>query len=419
MIEKLKGLFSTKKRAGVSLLCIGIILVTIGACIVVYAAGQPERSDAIGTENAQNFAFADAGVDPVEAKTVQVKFERFQGQFVYDVEFIAGDTEYEYKINADDGSVVKKESKTIKSPEETSPLSGTITLEDAREIALSDAGLTREQATFTEAEQDREDGISVYEFKFYAGNVAYDYEINAQTGAVYSKSMVTYMGSGSGAATSTTPPVNSSTPQQSSSPVQSAPPAQASRPPAASTAPQPSSGLTPPTNPITPPSPPISQPQQSGSQSRIPLDEAKSAALTDAGASASDVQYTKAELDREDGLWVYEIKFYTATHKYEYEINAATGAVYSKSVEAFSNSGGHHDDPHHSASGTLIGSDQARSACLNHAGCTTDQVTFTKVELDSEDGLTVYEVEFRRDGIKYEYTVDAITGDILEYEWDH
>lgn len=418
MIEKLKGLFSTRKKAAVSLLCIGIILVTIGACIVVYAAGQPERSDAIGTENAQNFAFADAGVDPVEAKAIQVKYERFQDQFVYHVEFIAGDTEYKYKINAYDGTVVQKESKTVKSSGETTPPFGTISLEDAREIALSDAGLTREQVTFTEVKQDEESSISVYEFKFYAGNVEYDYEINAQTGAIYSKSMVTYMGSGSGT-TPTTPPVQSSAPQQSNPPTQSTPPVQTTRPPVASTPPQTSGGPTPPTNPITPPSPPGGQSQQGGTQTKITLDAAKNAALSDAGVSASDIRYTKSELEREHGMWIYEIEFYTDTHEYEYEINAATGSVYSKSVEACSNSGGHHDEPHHSNNTNLIGAAEARSACLHHAGCTADQVTFSKVELCSEDGLTVYEIEFHKDDDKYEYTIDATTGDILEYEWDH
>lgn len=412
-----KELFSTPKKAAVTLLCIGVILVTIGACIVVYAAGGPASSDAIGAENAQNFAFADAGVDPAAAKSINVRYERFQGTFVYKVEFIAGDTEYEYRINASDGAVVRKESKTVKGPEDTPPLPLSVTLEEARDIALTDAGVSREQATFTEVEQDEEGGVSVYKFKFYVGNVEYGYEINAQTGAIYSKSMVTYVGQGSGGATA--PPAQTGAPQQSSSPASSSPPAQATNPPAASAPPQPS-GVTPPTSPVNPISPPTGQPQQTV-QDRITLDAAKSAALADAGADAASVQYTKAELELENGVWVYEIEFCTSTHEYEYEINAYTGAVCHKSAEVCPtgghHGGGHHSDPHHSGS-TCIGAAQARSVCLDHAGCHESQVVFTKVELDEDDGAAVYEVEFTKDGVKYEYKLDAVTGDILEYEWE-
>ena len=417
----LKELFSTPKKAALSIACLLVALATAGTCIA-FAPGTFSQSppDVIGSESAQSFAFADAGVDPVEAKAIQVKYERFQDAFVYDVEFIAGDTEYEYKIDAADGSVVKKESKTVKGPDDTAPLPGTVALETARETALADAGVSREQATFTEVDQDTEGGVSVYEFKFYAGNVEYEYEINAQTGVIYSKSMVTYVGQDSGSdAVSTPPPAQSTAPAQTDPPAQSAAPAQSARP----SVPQPSSGLTPPSNPITPPSPPSGQSQQSSIQSKITADQAKSAALADAGADVSSVQYTRAELCREDGAWIYEVEFCTSTHEYEYEIDAHTGAVCGKSVEVCSNeahhSGGHHADPHHTASGTLIGANQARSACLGHAGCTADQVSFTKVELDSEDGLTVYEIEFYKDGVKYEYAIDAVTGDVLEYEWEY
>ena len=40
---------------------------------------------------------------------------------------------------------------------------------------------------------------------------------------------------------------------------------------------------------------------------QISLDDAKTAALTDAGVMASDVRYTKEKLDYEDGIAVYEL----------------------------------------------------------------------------------------------------------------
>ncbi len=71
----------------------------------------------------------------------------------------------------------------------------------------------------------------------------------------------------------------------------------------------------------------------SGGGSRIDTEAAKEAALADAGVSAEEATFTKTELEREDGRVVYEIEFFTATHKYEYEIDASTGAVYSKKKE--------------------------------------------------------------------------------------
>ncbi|HPZ00307.1 MAG TPA: PepSY domain-containing protein, partial [Clostridiales bacterium] len=32
-----------------------------------------------------------------------------------------------------------------------------------------------------------------------------------------------------------------------------------------------------------------------------------------------------------------------------------------------------------------------------------------------EDGKTVYEIEFYKNGSEYEYTIDAISGTVLEY----
>ena len=41
-----------------------------------------------------------------------------------------------------------------------------------------------------------------------------------------------------------------------------------------------------------------------------------------------------------------------------------------------------------------------------------------KVERDRDDGRLEYEVEFKAGGMEYEYTIDGVTGAILEYEQD-
>lgn len=89
----------------------------------------------------------------------------------------------------------------------------------------------------------------------------------------------------------------------------------------------------------------------------------------------------------------------------------------------------HHEDVHHGHvaehspyagnavdAGTYIGEDEAKSIALDHAGFSTAEVSFSKVELGTDDGQIVYEIEFYKDGREYEYTINASTGSIIEYE---
>ena len=57
------------------------------------------------------------------------------------------------------------------------------------------------------------------------------------------------------------------------------------------------------------------------------MDQAKSIALKHAGLSASNVSFTKAKLEKDDGLRKYEIEFVKGNAEYEYEIDAATGSI--------------------------------------------------------------------------------------------
>ena len=72
-----------------------------------------------------------------------------------------------------------------------------------------------------------------------------------------------------------------------------------------------------------------------------------------------------------------------------------------------------------SASGEWIGEDAARQAALAHAGLADDgSVQFVHTELDRDDGRTVYEVEFWTGSSEYDYEIDAVTGEVLHYDYD-
>ncbi len=144
----------------------------------------------------------------------------------------------------------------------------------------------------------------------------------------------------------------------------------------------------------------------------ITVEQAAAKALDHAGLSASQVTFTKQVLDREDGRLVYEIEFFTTSQNrwYEYEIDGTTGAVVSWESD------GSTAPP----SGGLITAEQAKAKALAHAGLSADQVTFTKTELELDDGWLVYEIEFYTPNyLGYEYEIGALDGEIWRFDLDH
>jgi uncharacterized membrane protein YkoI len=67
-----------------------------------------------------------------------------------------------------------------------------------------------------------------------------------------------------------------------------------------------------------------------------------------------------------------------------------------------------------SAKKTYIGKDAAINIALAHAGLERSKVRDLKCELDRENGIMVYEVEFESGQFDYEYDIDAAIGKILK-----
>ena len=65
---------------------------------------------------------------------------------------------------------------------------GAVTLEEAVNIALKDAGFTAADVIFTKKAQDTDDGVQKYEIEFTNGGYEYEYDINASTGQIIEKS---------------------------------------------------------------------------------------------------------------------------------------------------------------------------------------------------------------------------------------
>lgn len=504
-MSKIKKLFGSPWKATVSSICTVLLLAGIFTG-TAYAASAIAENNAIGNEKAQNFAFADAGVDPATAKVVKTEFDFEQGQFVYEVEFYANDTEYKYWVKADNGAIIKKELEINNPTGGNTALNAEITLEDAKKIALTDAGVSSEDVVFTEGKLDKDQSLTVYDISFYTKDTEYEYEINASTGAVFSKSKETQIINNvsgneqaltseptsdkqSNTNTSSTTNVNSEqqtaqkttgTQAQSSVTLESAQNTALSDAgvkasdatftksaldyddgrkvydiefytasyeyeyeidantgevfsknketlPVKSTKPA-TSGQTTTSQPESNSQGNTSNTTQNNNQGQTPnptktpvqsditLESAKNTALSDAGVNASDATFTKSVADYDDGHKVYDIEFYTSTHEYDYEINAETGKIIKRDVEAFRVNQGNTSNSANTEN--YIGVEQAKSIAVSHAGLSVDSVTFQKAKVEKDDGFTVYEVEFFSNGIEYEYTIDAVSGNIMEYDSD-
>ena len=70
------------------------------------------------------------------------------------------------------------------------------------------------------------------------------------------------------------------------------------------------------------------------------------------------------------------------------------------------------------AATTDIGIDKATEIALTDAGLKESDVQFTKQNSDIDDGVSIYEVEFTSGETKYEYDIDAATGNIRDRDTD-
>lgn len=64
----------------------------------------------------------------------------------------------------------------------------------------------------------------------------------------------------------------------------------------------------------------------------------------------------------------------------------------------------------------LIGRQAAMRAALAHAGFHESEVRRLECELDRDDGVIHYEIEFKKDGFEYDYKIDAKSGAVIKAE---
>lgn len=189
-----------KRKLFPALAAVLILALALAGC-----APQTAQAEYIGIDAAKTIALEAAGVSESAAVFSTAGLDRQNGTDYYAVDFTANGRTYAYDIDAVTGVIIDSSEDQSQPAQATdggasadgANSSGTssqstdgsaaITEDQAREIALADAGLTAEEVTFLKTQLDRDDGRLVYDVEFYnADYTEYDYEIDAADGTILS-----------------------------------------------------------------------------------------------------------------------------------------------------------------------------------------------------------------------------------------
>lgn len=150
------------------------------------AAPSAPDANYIGEARAKEIALQHAGCAETDVMELETDFDFDDGMYLYEVEFSYGESDYEYELIAATGEIytLKIDDFSIIVPVPADVSLSYIFVERAKEIALADSGVSAENATFTKAKFDKDNGVHIYEIEFSAGGTEYEYEMNAVSGAI-------------------------------------------------------------------------------------------------------------------------------------------------------------------------------------------------------------------------------------------
>ena len=261
--------------------------------------------------------------------------------------------------------------------EQTKEQTQIIPMEEAQEAALKAADIEAADADISATTLSEVAGVACYKVEFTSGEYAYAYTINAETGAVMEMSGQEQNAQASGtqteAADSAAP-----APAQTSGSAQAQ--AQTSAPATA---------------------------QNATGTGTVDEAAAQKIALEHAGVKAADATITKSKLDYEDGRQVYDIEWYAGGAKYDYEIAVDTGEIISSAYEEKTMGA--------VSKNVTVSEADAKKTALGRVSGATDKDLY-EWKLDYDDGRPEYEGKIIYGGTEYEFTIDASTGSVME--WD-
>ena len=341
--------------------------------------------------DAKKIALDDAGVN---VKVVFTTEELVAGGIktpYYRFVFADTKTQWTYRIDAVLGTVLEKQQKEIVATD-------FISLEEAKEIALKDAGLDEatQKIVFTREELNRNSGKPCYILEFYTAKKQYSYKVDAKNGNIMeayhfilladAKKIVLDDAGVSEKVTFTEETLV----------------AGGIKSPYYYFAFESASArwtykidavlgviMDKTCDKIIPPAPEF-----------IGLEKAKQIALEDAGLdeATQKIVFTREELSRNSGKPCYILEFYTAKKQYSYKVDAKNGSI----MEAYH----------------FILLADAKKIALDDAGV-SEKVTFTEETLVA-GGIKspYYSFAFESDTARWTYKIDAVLGSIMDKTYD-
>ena len=303
----------------------------------------------------------------------------------YRLVFADAKTQWTYRIDAVLGNVLEKQQKEIVTTD-------FISLEEAKKIALEDAGLDEatQKIVFTREELSRNQGKPCYLLEFYTGTNQYFYQIDAKSGSIiYAGKFITLSEAKKIALDDAGCKDKVGFTEETLV----------------------SGGIKTPyyrlvfadaktqwTYRIDAVLGNVLEKQQKEivTTDFISLEEAKKIALEDAGLdeATQKIVFTREELSRNQGKPCYLLEFYTGTNQYFYQIDAKSGSII--------------------YAGKFITLSEAKKIALDDAGC-KDKVGFTEETLVSGGIKTpYYRLVFADAKTQWTYRIDAVLGNVLE-----
>ena len=147
----------------------------------------------------------------------------------------------------------------------------------------------------------------------------------------------------------------------------------------------------------------------------MPIGKDKALSIAAAAFSrdlADGIRYSEVDAELDESPAQYEVEITGQKgEEIEYKIDAYTGTILESKRET--------EDKASAAQPTSsgdIGHAKAKSIALNQAGVSESKAYDMEIELDEEDGMLVYEVEFKSGGMEYSYEINAATGAIVKQE---
>lgn len=144
------------------------------------SSSQTTSAQDIGEEKARQIV-----LNKIPGATIMsFKRDTDDGRTVYEGEARLDNVEYDFEINAADGSILKWEEDRHDDydDDDAVPSQNVIGVDKARQVVLQKLP----GATITSIELDEDDGLAVYEGEAVKNGAEYDFKVNAQTGSLIS-----------------------------------------------------------------------------------------------------------------------------------------------------------------------------------------------------------------------------------------